>query len=235
MKFKTPLFLFLLPTVVERERNVCISLKKKNSMIGTIHVLIYIYIYVFVLILVDNHVDMLKFALRRKPLIFISLSRLMAITFKCMHLYEHKCMLHMPLSFLNFTCGILLVWLMICLQNNLLYSIILLLNLDLFSSLIIRRCMLISPFLLCFVSGSRFPSLLRNGLSRVGVPSELLEFLFKWIDTQEEHPKIPEANGSISAIRSEAFFIPLYELFLTYGGIFRLTFGPKVWFFLYRC
>ncbi|KAI9176862.1 hypothetical protein LWI28_007937 [Acer negundo] len=32
--------------------------------------------------------------------------------------------------------------------------------------------------------------------------------------------KFPEAKGSISAICSEAFFIPLYELYLTNGGIF---------------
>ncbi|XP_028091221.1 protein LUTEIN DEFICIENT 5, chloroplastic isoform X1 [Camellia sinensis] len=55
----------------------------------------------------------------------------------------------------------------------------------------------------------------------------MLEFLFKWIDAPKDYPKIPEAKGAISAIRSEAFFVPLYELFLTYGGIFRLTFGPK--------
>ncbi|KAJ0020813.1 hypothetical protein Pint_31758 [Pistacia integerrima] len=48
------------------------------------------------------------------------------------------------------------------------------------------------------------------------------------IDVNEDYPKIPEAKGQISAIRSEAFFIPWYELYITYGGIFSLTFGPKV-------
>ncbi|KAE8733673.1 Protein LUTEIN DEFICIENT 5 [Hibiscus syriacus] len=72
-----------------------------------------------------------------------------------------------------------------------------------------------------------FPSQLKNGLSKLGVPSEVLEILFKWIDDVEDYPKIPVAKGAIKAIRSEAFFIPLYELYLTYGGIFRLTFGPK--------
>ncbi|KAL4339874.1 hypothetical protein GQ457_08G006230 [Hibiscus cannabinus] len=76
------------------------------------------------------------------------------------------------------------------------------------------------------VQNSGFPSQLRNGLSKLGVPSEVLEILFKWIDV-EDYPKIPEAKGAIKAIRSEAFFIPLYELYLTYGGIFRLIFGPK--------
>lgn len=74
---------------------------------------------------------------------------------------------------------------------------------------------------------SGFPSKLRNGLSNLGVPSEVLQFLFKWINNGQDYPKIPEAKGAIKAIRSEAFFIPLYELYLRYGGIFRLTFGPK--------
>ncbi|KAL5836835.1 hypothetical protein ACOSQ3_014004 [Xanthoceras sorbifolium] len=77
------------------------------------------------------------------------------------------------------------------------------------------------------VDKSGFPSVLRNGLSKLGFPREILELLFNWVDGNEDYPKIPEAKGSISAIRSEAFFIPLYELYLTYGGIFRLTFGPK--------
>ena len=65
-------------------------------------------------------------------------------------------------------------------------------------------------------------------MSNLGAPTGILEFLSKWTDTLGDYPKIPEAKGAISAIRSEAFFIPLYELYLTYGGIFRLTFGPKV-------
>ncbi|KHN29293.1 Protein LUTEIN DEFICIENT 5, chloroplastic [Glycine soja] len=66
------------------------------------------------------------------------------------------------------------------------------------------------------------------GLAKVGVPNEVLEFLSGWVEGGGLQPKIPEAKGSIKAIRSVAFFIPLYELYLTYGGIFRLTFGPKV-------
>ncbi|KAK2361865.1 cytochrome P450 704C1 [Trifolium repens] len=68
---------------------------------------------------------------------------------------------------------------------------------------------------------SGLPSILKKSLSNFGVPNEILEFVFGL------YPKIPEAKGSISAIRSEAFFIPLYELYITYGGIFRLNFGPK--------
>ncbi|KAK3415901.1 hypothetical protein EUGRSUZ_H01373 [Eucalyptus grandis] len=77
------------------------------------------------------------------------------------------------------------------------------------------------------IERSGFPSQVRNGLSKVGVPPEVLDFFFQWFDSSKDHPKIPEAKGAIKAIQNEAFFIPLYELYLTYGGIFRLTFGPK--------
>lgn len=96
-------------------------------------------------------------------------------------------------------------------------------------------CSSLSSFYLFFFSftcGASFISLLRNGLSKFGAPSGMLEFLSQWTYPREDYPKIPEAKGAISAIRSEAFFIPLYELYLTYGGIFRLTFGPKVLFLL---
>lgn len=68
----------------------------------------------------------------------------------------------------------------------------------------------------------RFLPLLKRGLLNLGVSSEFLEFLWKG------EGKIPIAKGSIDAVRGQAFFIPLYELFLTYGGVFRLVFGPKV-------
>ncbi|NP_001234049.1 cytochrome P450-type monooxygenase 97A29 [Solanum lycopersicum] len=74
------------------------------------------------------------------------------------------------------------------------------------------------------VEQSGFPSLLKNGLSKLGVPKEFLEFFSR---RTGNYPRIPEAKGSISAIRDEPFFMPLYELYLTYGGIFRLIFGPK--------
>nr|GMD33615.1 protein LUTEIN DEFICIENT 5, chloroplastic [Ipomoea batatas] len=77
------------------------------------------------------------------------------------------------------------------------------------------------------VEQSGIPSILVDGLSRLGVPKGFLEILSKMLGGSEAYPQIPEAKGSIKAIRSEAFFIPLYELYLTYGGIFRLTFGPK--------
>lgn len=70
--------------------------------------------------------------------------------------------------------------------------------------------------------------MVKNSLVKLGVPEGFLEFLFEKIGASEDYPRIPEAKGSLKAVRSEAFFVPLYELFLTYGGIFRLTFGPKV-------
>ncbi|EPS59936.1 hypothetical protein M569_14868, partial [Genlisea aurea] len=74
------------------------------------------------------------------------------------------------------------------------------------------------------VQKSGFVSQLKNGLSKLGLPKEVLEFMLNFTD---ESSRIPEAKGSIKAIRSEPFFIPLYELYMTYGGIFRLSFGPK--------
>nr|UHB15534.1 cytochrome P450 [Paris polyphylla] len=66
------------------------------------------------------------------------------------------------------------------------------------------------------VQQSRLVSLLR----RLGPPGEFLAELLS-------RSEIPQARGEISSVGRTAFFIPLYELFLRYGGIFRLTFGPK--------
>lgn len=88
---------------------------------------------------------------------------------------------------------------------------------------------LILGFYVCVCTS--FPSTVKNGLSKLGIPSNVLDLMFDWTGS-ENYTKIPEAKGSIQAVRNEAFFIPLYELFLTYGGIFRLIFGPKVCLFL---
>ncbi|CAA3022852.1 LUTEIN DEFICIENT 5, chloroplastic [Olea europaea subsp. europaea] len=77
------------------------------------------------------------------------------------------------------------------------------------------------------VKKSSFPSQLRNNLLKLGIPEVVFESLLKWTGSLEDYPRIPEAKGSISALQNEAFFLALYELYLTYGGIFRLTFGPK--------
>lgn len=39
---------------------------------------------------------------------------------------------------------------------------------------------------------------------------------------------MPEARGDVRAIIGQPFFVPLYNLFLVYGGVFMLSFGPKV-------
>ncbi|PIA36137.1 hypothetical protein AQUCO_03400208v1 [Aquilegia coerulea] len=74
------------------------------------------------------------------------------------------------------------------------------------------------------VEQSGFLPQLKSALSKLGVPKEFLEFLS---NSRKDQLEIPQAKGALSALRGEPFFIPLYALFLTYGGIFRLTFGPK--------
>lgn len=87
------------------------------------------------------------------------------------------------------------------------------------------------PVVICvFVVDYSFQSKLKDGLSNLGLPKEIVEFIVNVTGGSGDYPKIPEARGSISSIRNEPFFKPLYELYLTYGGIFRLTFGPKVSF-----
>lgn len=39
--------------------------------------------------------------------------------------------------------------------------------------------------------------------------------------------KMPEATGDIREIIGQPVFVPLYKLYLAYGKIFRLSFGPK--------
>lgn len=77
------------------------------------------------------------------------------------------------------------------------------------------------------VEKASFKSQFKDGLSKLGLPKEIIEFIVNVTGGSADYPKIPEAKGSIGAIRNEPFFIPLYELYLTYGGVFRLTFGPK--------
>lgn len=68
---------------------------------------------------------------------------------------------------------------------------------------------------------------LAAGLAKLGPPGELAAALLTKV-AGGGGPEIPQAVGSMSAVTGQAFFIPLYDLFLTYGGIFRLNFGPKV-------
>lgn len=39
--------------------------------------------------------------------------------------------------------------------------------------------------------------------------------------------QMPTARGDVRAIIGQPFFVPLYNLFRVYGGVFRLSFGPK--------
>ena len=45
--------------------------------------------------------------------------------------------------------------------------------------------------------------------------------------TRTASRRMPEATGDIREIVGQPVFVPLYKLFLTYGKIFRLSFGPK--------
>lgn len=45
--------------------------------------------------------------------------------------------------------------------------------------------------------------------------------------TRSASRRMPEATGDIREIVGQPVFVPLYKLFLTYGKIFRLSFGPK--------
>ncbi|KMZ61681.1 hypothetical protein ZOSMA_50G00980 [Zostera marina] len=69
-------------------------------------------------------------------------------------------------------------------------------------------------------------SVLRNSLFKLGLPGKFLARVLSFSE-EEGFLDIPQAKGNIGAIGKQAFFIPLYDLFLVYGGIFRLNFGPK--------
>ncbi|KAL5208634.1 hypothetical protein ABZP36_033069 [Zizania latifolia] len=67
-------------------------------------------------------------------------------------------------------------------------------------------------------------------LAKLGPPGELAAALLTKVagsGAVRNGPEIPQAVGSLGAVAGQAFFLPLYDLFLTYGGIFRLNFGPK--------
>ncbi|KAE8770000.1 Cytochrome P450 97B2 [Hordeum vulgare] len=65
-------------------------------------------------------------------------------------------------------------------------------------------------------------------LVKLGPPGELAAgLLTKVAGGARRGPELPRAVGSLASIAGEAFFLPLYNLFLTYGGVFRLNFGPK--------
>ncbi|KAK9692167.1 hypothetical protein RND81_09G245300 [Saponaria officinalis] len=74
------------------------------------------------------------------------------------------------------------------------------------------------------VKQSGFPVTLKNNISKLGVPQYILDFVLKPFEENEKFSRIPEAKRRS---RNEAFFLPLYELYLTNGGIFRTKYGLK--------
>ncbi|KAJ1281637.1 hypothetical protein BS78_04G320900 [Paspalum vaginatum] len=82
------------------------------------------------------------------------------------------------------------------------------------------------------VQGPGWLAPLVGRLSKLGPPGELAAALLTRLSgaggaAARGGPEIPQAVGSLNAVVGQAFFVPLYDLFLTYGGIFRLNFGPK--------
>ncbi|KAK3242080.1 hypothetical protein CYMTET_48208 [Cymbomonas tetramitiformis] len=58
-----------------------------------------------------------------------------------------------------------------------------------------------------------------------GIALQVARIGRKWMANANK--KMPEARGDIRIIIGEPVFVPLYRLYLAYGGIFRLSFGPK--------
>jgi hypothetical protein len=72
---------------------------------------------------------------------------------------------------------------------------------------------------------------IRRALANAGPVGRILaNKLVHWEMQQrvEDALKMPETRGDVKAVVGEPFFLPLYKLFRIYGGVFRLTFGPKV-------
>ncbi|OAE21428.1 hypothetical protein AXG93_3506s1020 [Marchantia polymorpha subsp. ruderalis] len=71
---------------------------------------------------------------------------------------------------------------------------------------------------------------IRQALANGGPPGRFLSFALANYERrlkQESLKKLPEAKGDVRKIVGQPFFVPLFTLFRTYGGIFRLSFGPK--------
>jgi beta-ring hydroxylase len=71
---------------------------------------------------------------------------------------------------------------------------------------------------------------MRRLLGYAGPPGRALALQLANFEAQRraaQAEKMPESRGDVGAIVGEPFFLPLYKLFKIYGGVFRLTFGPK--------
>ena len=80
-------------------------------------------------------------------------------------------------------------------------------------------------------SSSDFLQTVRRLLGNAGPPGRALALQLANFEAQRravQAQTMPESRGDVGAIVGEPFFLPLYKLFKTYGGVFRLTFGPKV-------
>lgn len=65
-------------------------------------------------------------------------------------------------------------------------------------------------------------------MSKLGVPSGVLDSVFGCNEDEEDYNKIPEAKGSLKFIRTGCFVNFLRKLYFKHGPIFRLVVGPKV-------
>ncbi|CAM6102442.1 unnamed protein product [Calypogeia fissa] len=73
-------------------------------------------------------------------------------------------------------------------------------------------------------------SKIRQAIARAGPVGRSLALSLAKIERDmrtEKAKKLPEATGDVSKIVGQPFFVPLFALFQIYGGIFRLSFGPK--------
>ncbi|KAG6556322.1 hypothetical protein Mapa_002265 [Marchantia paleacea] len=71
---------------------------------------------------------------------------------------------------------------------------------------------------------------IRQALANAGAPGRFLSFALANYERrlkQDSLRKLPEAKGDVRKVVGQPFFVPLFTLFKTYGGIFRLSFGPK--------
>ncbi|XBH81605.1 hypothetical protein VPH35_107134 [Triticum aestivum] len=64
-------------------------------------------------------------------------------------------------------------------------------------------------------------------LAKLGPPGALAAGLLKvaGVGAARRGPELPQVAGSLAA--GDAIFLPLYDHFLTHGGVFRLNLGPK--------
>lgn len=73
-------------------------------------------------------------------------------------------------------------------------------------------------------------SKIRQAVARAGPVGRKLSFelaKFERNVRMEKAKNLPVATGDVTKIVGQPFFVPLFALYQIYGGIFRLSFGPK--------